>query len=164
MYIIIFYYLRCRYKNITLFWDLNSGVILYTILNICIVALTWLNMVAHRGQAWPESVTRSVSTCLPGGSTSIEDAKAAHVNEEARKATTAVHGARDDPTGAVRLPVNRRSWQAIPAILIWLARARREIWRAAGKKSRGYHRGDRADRNPSVCRSRGPDRRSRHPE
>lgn len=42
--------------------------------------------------------TRSVSTCLPGGHRRRSKRRwKPRMNEEARKATTAVHGARDDP-------------------------------------------------------------------
>lgn len=79
------------------------------------------------------------------------------MNEEARMRRLP-YMAHKTSLGAMRSPTNRhrRSWQPIPAILIWPF-VRREIpgksgWKTAGKKIAEHHE-DRTNRNPSVGRS-----------
>lgn len=74
------------------------------------------------------------------------------MNEEARKATTAVHGARDDPGSRAIAGEPQLTGDSCD---LNLARSRKKGDLASGReKIAGYHRGDRADRNPSVCRPR----------
>lgn len=109
------------------------------------MALTWLNMVAVKLELY-DSKCVYLSTLDRRRSTTMEP----RMNEEARKATTAVQGARDDPGSRESSQLTGDSCD------LNLARSRKKegSGERPGKKSRGNHRGDRADRNPSVCRPR----------
>lgn len=124
--------------------------------NVCICGFT----MTEYGRASRSSWTLWLEMCLPVYPVDRRRSKTL----QSRRTWMKKRGRRRLPymahetiPGAVRSPVNRRSWQAIPAILIWLARAKRKIRRAAEKKSRGYHRGDRERTGIflSVCLSVG---------
>lgn len=104
---------------------------------------TWLCIAVK----FNRTLTRSVSTCLHGGST-CDRRRAAHEWRKATRRRLPYMAHEETIPGAVQSPHIVRSWQPIVAILIWPLARREEI---RPEKNRGAPR--RSSGPESVCRS-----------